>query len=34
VAAAFAAGALALWLRRLSVGAPVELDEEYPESVV
>ena len=34
VAAVFAAGALGLWLRRLSVGAPVELDEEYPESVV
>ena len=34
VAAAFAAGALGLWLRRLSVGAPVELDEEYPESVL
>ena len=34
VAALFGAGALGLWLRRLSVGAPVELDEEYPESVV
>ncbi len=34
VAALFAAGALGLWLRRLSVGAPVELDEQYPESVL
>ncbi len=33
VAASFASGALGLWLRRLSVGAPVDLDEEYPESI-
>jgi predicted MFS family arabinose efflux permease len=31
--AVFAGGALGLWLRRLHVGAPVELDEPYPESV-
>ena len=34
VAAAFATGALALWLRRLSVAAPAEPDEEHPGSVV
>ena len=33
VSAVFAVGALALWLRRLHVGAPLSLDEPYPESV-